>query len=133
MEEAFDFENFKNMLSQISAQDACLTCGACCAFFRVSFYWAEGEGMPSDYVEPLTAVYSCMKGTNQQQPRCIALEGTVGQQVSCSMYQSRSSSCKEVQAGDSQCAKARHAHGLIPLIDVEMMQPSNHENFDQVC
>ncbi|EFG2122847.1 YkgJ family cysteine cluster protein, partial [Escherichia coli] len=19
----------------------CMTCGACCAFFRVSFYWAE--------------------------------------------------------------------------------------------
>ncbi|EEX7666747.1 YkgJ family cysteine cluster protein, partial [Escherichia coli] len=21
----------------------CMTCGACCAFFRVSFYWAEAD------------------------------------------------------------------------------------------
>ncbi|MDM1785168.1 YkgJ family cysteine cluster protein [Acinetobacter bereziniae] len=121
------------MLSQISAQDECLNCGACCAFFRVSFYWAEGEAMPSDYVEPLTAVYSCMQGTNQKQPRCIALDGVVGQQVSCTMYEQRSSSCKEVQAGDAQCAKARQAHNLIPLIDIDVMTPSNDEDFDQVC
>ncbi|BCX71981.1 hypothetical protein F938_04391 [Acinetobacter bereziniae LMG 1003 = CIP 70.12] len=89
--------------------------------------------MPSDYVEPLTAVYSCMQGTNQKQPRCIALDGVVGQQVSCTMYEQRSSSCKEVQAGDAQCAKARQAHNLIPLIDIDVMTPSNDEDFDQVC
>lgn len=89
--------------------------------------------MPSDYVEPLTAVYSCMQGTNQKQPRCIALDGVVGQQVSCTMYEQRSSSCKEVQAGDAQCAKARQAHNLIPLIDIDIMTPSNDEDFDQVC
>lgn len=89
--------------------------------------------MPSDYVEPLTAVYSCMQGTNQKQPRCIALDGVVGQQVSCTMYKQRSSSCKEVQAGDAQCAKARQAHNLIPLIDIDVMTPSNDEDFDQVC
>ncbi|CEI52477.1 Ferredoxin [Acinetobacter bereziniae] len=89
--------------------------------------------MPSDYVEPLTAVYSCMQGTNQKQPRCIALDGVVGQQVSCTIYEQRSSSCKEVQAGDAQCAKARQAHNLIPLIDIDVMTPSNDEDFDQVC
>lgn len=89
--------------------------------------------MPPDYVEPLTAVYSCMQGTNQKQPRCIALDGVVGQQVSCTMYEQRSSSCKEVQAGDAQCAKARQAHNLIPLIDIDVMTPSNDEDFDQVC
>lgn len=102
------------------AQDVCQSCGACCAFFRVSFYWSEGEAMSADVVEPLTAIYSCMKGTNQKQPRCVMLTGEIGQQVSCSMYELRSSSCKEVQAGDEQCTKARAAHKLIPLYDVEM-------------
>jgi hypothetical protein len=74
-----------------------------------------------------------MQGTNQKQPRCIALDGVVGQQVSCTMYEQRSSSCKEVQAGDAQCAKARQAHNLIPLIDIDVMTPSNDEDFDQVC
>ena len=88
--------------------------------------------MPPDVVEPLTAVYSCMKGTNQAQPRCIMLSGEIGQQVSCTMYERRSSSCKEVQAGDSQCTKARLAHGLIPLVDVEIIHPSNDDDYDQV-
>ncbi|MBB8903342.1 YkgJ family cysteine cluster protein, partial [Escherichia coli] len=25
----------------MSDLNPCITCGACCAFFRVSFYWAE--------------------------------------------------------------------------------------------
>lgn len=121
------------MLSQIPNANACLSCGACCTYFRVSFYWAEGENMPADYVQPLTAVYSCMQGTNQAQPRCIALEGVVGEQVSCGMYEQRSSSCKEVQTGDAQCNKARAAHGMIPLIDIEALPHSNDDDYDQVC
>lgn len=120
------------MLSQVLAQDACTSCGACCAFFRVSFYWAEGESIPNEMVEDLTPVYSCMSGTNQKQPRCVALDGEVGQQVGCTIYPLRSSSCKEVQAGDSQCTKARTAHGLIPFVEIEMPDPSNDEDYDQV-
>ncbi|TCM68757.1 hypothetical protein EC844_104133 [Acinetobacter calcoaceticus] len=89
--------------------------------------------MPPDMVQPLTAVYSCMQGTNQSQPRCVALNGVVGEQVSCGIYEQRSSSCKEVQAGDQQCNKARAAHGLIPLIEIETPEPSNDEGYDQVC
>lgn len=120
------------MLSQVIAQDACTSCGACCAFFRVSFYWAEGEAIPEQMVESLTPVYSCMVGTNQKQPRCVALSGEIGQQVACTIYPQRSSSCKEVQAGDSQCAKARSAHGLIPFIEIETPPSSNDEDYDQV-
>jgi len=119
------------MLSQVTYENACLSCGACCAYCRVSFYWAEGEQIPEHLVEPITPVYSCMKGTNQTQPRCQALEGTPGEQVSCSIYSMRSSSCQEVQAGDSQCNKARSAHGMIPLINIEP-QVINDESYDQV-
>lgn len=88
--------------------------------------------MPNDVVEDLSPVYSCMKGTNQKNPRCVMLSGEIGQQVSCTMYEQRSSSCKEVQAGDSQCAKARSAHGLIPLIEIEIPPAVNDEDYDQV-
>ncbi|MLR39642.1 YkgJ family cysteine cluster protein, partial [Salmonella enterica subsp. enterica] len=27
----------------MSVLNPCMTCGACCAYFRVSFYWAEGD------------------------------------------------------------------------------------------
>jgi Fe-S-cluster containining protein len=121
------------MLSQVPTQDACLSCGACCTFFRVSFYWAEGLNMPEHYTEPVSAVYSCMSGTNQPAPRCLALQGTVGQQVSCGIYEARSSSCKEVQIADAQCNKARAAHKMIPFVPIDAPDPVNDEGFDQVC
>lgn len=118
-------------LSQVVNEQSCVTCGACCAYFRVSFYWAEGESMPADVLEELTPVYSCMKGTNQKNPRCVMLSGEIGQQVSCIMYEQRSSSCKEVMPADEQCNKARTAHGLIPLI--EIAEPAiNDDGYDQV-
>ncbi len=43
------------MLSQVPTEDACLSCGACCAFFRVSFYWAEGM----EPIKPVHAVSHC--------------------------------------------------------------------------
>ncbi|TCB49362.1 YkgJ family cysteine cluster protein [Acinetobacter sp. ANC 4779] len=119
------------MLSQIPTQDACLSCGACCAYFRVSFYWAEGLAMPDHYTQPVTAVYSCMTGTHQKSPRCIALTGEIGKQVSWGMYQARSSSCKEVKIADEQCNKARRAYTMIPFIPLETAEQSN-DDFDQV-
>lgn len=120
------------MLSQIPTSDACLSCGACCAFFRVSFYWAEGLAMLEAYTEAVTPVYSCMRGTNQQSPRCIALSGTIGEHVSCTMYEVRSSSCKEVQIADDKCNKARHAHGMIPFTYIEHDDSMNNDGYNQV-
>ena len=103
----------------MSTSDAnhCLDCGACCAFFRVSFYWAEAEarGIPADLTEPINPRFSCMAGTNRRAPRCVALDGTLGIDVGCRVYLQRPEPCREVQAGDSQCLKARAHHGLPPL------------------
>ena len=120
------------MLSQLVTPDSCLNCGACCAHFRVSFYWSEGLNLPEHYTEPLTAVYSCMAGTNQAQSRCVALQGEVGVGVSCSVYKARSSSCKDVQAGDNQCNKARAAYKMIPLVQIEAPAADNDDDFDRV-
>lgn len=88
--------------------------------------------MPEHYTEPVTAVYACMAGTNNLQPRCVALQGEIGRQVSCGMYQARSASCREVQIADAQCNKARAAHGLIALIPLDAPPPVNDDGFDQV-
>ena len=121
------------MFAQIPSNDACLSCGACCAYFRVSFYWAEGIDLPENYSEPVNSIYSCMTGTNQKSPRCIALQGVIGQHVSCGVYEQRSSSCKEVQVADVQCNKARAAHHLIPFIPIDVeAEPVNDDDFDQV-
>jgi Fe-S-cluster containining protein len=95
----------------------CLRCGACCAAFRVSFYWAEAEerGLPASLAEQVNGHLLCMRGTWSPRPRCIALSGEVGRAVSCTAYAHRPSPCLEVQPGDVQCARARALNGLPPL------------------
>ncbi len=95
----------------------CTRCGACCAHFRVSFYWAEAteRGLPEALYEPLSPVMACMRGTHSKSPRCAALQGEVGQQVACSVYGQRTGPCRDLQPGDEKCQKARARHGLPPL------------------
>lgn len=95
----------------------CLSCGACCAFYRVSFYWAEAEhhGIDAAALRQVNPRLACMAGTDRQPPRCHALQGAVGRRVACSIYASRPSPCRELQPGEEKCAKARAAHGLPPL------------------
>lgn len=105
---------------RVSSDNICMSCGACCGFFRVSFYWGEVEGeyrVPEALVEPLPPFRGCMQGTNQAQPRCVALTGTIGEAVSCSIYPNRPSPCREFEAADAEgaCNRARAAYGLPPL------------------
>lgn len=95
----------------------CLSCGACCAAFRVSFYWAETDAHPQGLVpQALTQVVSphhvCMRGTEKNPVHCIALVGVVGKQVSCNIYALRSSTCREFSAGSEACNRARAIHHL---------------------
>ena len=99
----------------------CLSCGACCAHFRVSFYWAEP--VPEELTEKITPHLSCMKGTNTTgSPRCVALDGQIGERVNCSIYEIRSGACRRFEASyengqeNQRCAAARLKHGLRPLL-----------------
>ncbi|NDL62430.1 YkgJ family cysteine cluster protein [Acerihabitans arboris] len=103
----------------------CMSCGACCAWFRVSFYWAEGDDgggvVPNALTEPLTPFLRCMAGTNGRSPRCRALEGEVGKSVRCTIYAGRPSPCREFTMAGEQgrpndaCDRARAHYGLPPL------------------
>ncbi|WP_454122835.1 YkgJ family cysteine cluster protein [Kosakonia sp. Marseille-Q7440] len=109
----------------MSDLNPCMSCGACCAYFRVSFYWAEaddaGGPVPVQLTEPLTPFLRCMSGTNQKQSRCVALVGTPGENATCSIYAQRPSPCREFQmsgeAGEvnEACDRARARYGLAPL------------------
>lgn len=110
----------------MSQASPCLNCGACCATFRVSFYWAETDAAPEGSIpqhltEQVTPHISCMHGTNQKPTRCVALLGEVGDAVRCSIYEKRSSTCREfIWHGENgqdnlDCQRARAAHGLPPL------------------
>ncbi|OHC84384.1 MAG: hypothetical protein A3J99_02675 [Sideroxydans sp. RIFOXYD2_FULL_59_7] len=103
----------------MSEGNPCLTCGACCANFRIMLYADEVSppgGVPRALVEPVGAAF-CMKGTDRFPPRCIALEGEVGQAVRCTIYEQRPLVCREFNEYEQDgspnpgCFKLR---GLVP-------------------
>lgn len=104
-------------------RNPCQQCGACCATFRVSFYWAEAPGLPAARIEKLTPWLACLGGTNAAAPHCAALSGSVGGPVSCTVYAERPSPCREVQPGDDKCRRARAHHGLAPLGTLSGVKP----------
>ena len=107
---------------------ACLACGACCAAFRVDFHATDlatstQAGVPVDLVVPVTGRLYRMRGTDEAPPRCIALEGEVGQRVSCTIYEGRPGPCRDfapyapLGIGDDACDRARRRYSLPPLGD----------------
>ncbi|MCA9962656.1 MAG: YkgJ family cysteine cluster protein [Anaerolineales bacterium] len=129
----------------MSAESICLQCGACCAYFRVAFYWGEADpnvegAVPMELTQKLDPLRMVMKGTHSRPVRCVALDGTVGQGVCCTIYESRPSPCRELQVAwvngvpSEQCDRARLAWGLKPIEMGELLTavsplpslPTNH-------
>ncbi|MFZ1956590.1 MAG: YkgJ family cysteine cluster protein [Desulfobacterales bacterium] len=114
----------------------CTACGACCAFYRVSFYWGESDlctpsGVPSELLGKVSDFRFCMRGTQGSSPRCIALMGIIGKKVHCSIYERRASVCREFEpswqegASNEKCDKARALWGLPPLPPEIWRSPGN--------
>lgn len=104
----------------------CLSCGACCAHFRVSLHWSEAEPslggrVPPGLTEPVRAHERAMRGTSQVSPRCIALDADIGRYSRCTIHARRPTACASMPAAfesgapSAQCDRARIAHGLAPL------------------
>ncbi|MGB1580718.1 MAG: YkgJ family cysteine cluster protein [Nevskiales bacterium] len=118
----------------------CLNCGACCAHYRASFYWAEADdatpgGVPVALTAPLTPYLRVMRGTDQPQPRCIALMGEIGRDVYCNIHPQRASVCRDYPPSyedgkpNPRCDEARAVHGLPPLT-LQDWQTQPHEPDD---
>jgi len=105
----------------------CIGCGACCAFYRVAFYWREAEPdglwkVPLERTVDLDSMQRCMKGTEvKHHPKCVSLTGRIGKNAHCSTYENRPSPCRNFIASyedgthNPRCDEARKAHGLRPL------------------
>ena len=104
----------------------CLSCGACCAHFRISFHWSEAEPalggvVPQALTEPLRTHERVMRGSSQAKPRCIALDADIGRYSRCTIHPVRPQPCRDVAASyefgepSRQCDIARVAHGLPAL------------------
>ena len=110
----------------MSTINHCLACGACCAFYRASFYWAEGDdvsenGVPVALTEKMNDFRRMMRGTGSARPWCVALKGVIGKRVHCAIYEQRASVCRQFEPAwhdnlpNEWCDKARRAWGLVPL------------------
>ena len=109
----------------MSEYNPCLDCGACCGYFRVSFFWGEcqsaGGVVPDDLVVQINPTRVAMIGTDAKPCRCVSLEGEIGKEVACTIYANRSSPCREFESSwengeqNVDCDKARARFGLPPL------------------
>src|SRR3546814_88963 len=110
-----------------TAYNPCLSCGACCAHFRVSFYCGEiagesGGTVPPELVTQVGPLRACMQGTEYGGKRCTALRGELGQSgIHCAIYEQRPSPCREfspwLEHGEPNpdCQRVRKAIGLPAL------------------
>lgn len=94
--------------------------------FRVDFDSSElagpvCDGVPATLAVAVTGRTMRMLGTDAARPRCIALDGEIGVEVRCRIYEVRPSPCREfapyadLGIGDDACDRARLRHGLPPL------------------
>ncbi|MBV8621723.1 MAG: YkgJ family cysteine cluster protein [Curvibacter sp.] len=99
----------------------CLSCGACCSAYRVDFSIYEldeaGGQVPAGLTVEVNGSTCRMRGTDHVPLRCAALTGKVGEQVACGIYEWRPSPCREFEAGDYACDRARARHGLPPYAE----------------
>lgn len=105
----------------------CMSCGVCCAHFRISFYAGElasltEGGVPDALTSQLSPFHACMRGTEAGGGRCIALQGTLGEPgIGCAIYADRPTPCREfpvwLEDGtpNPDCQRLRQAFGL-PLL-----------------
>lgn len=84
--------------------------------------------MPVELTEILDHHQRCMRGTWSSQPHCIALAGTVGVAVHCTIYDARPTPCRELRltwedgTHSPQCDRARERHGLPALSPEDVAQ-----------
>jgi len=111
---------------RFDAMHPCLSCGACCASYRVAFHWMETdettpEGVPAELSEPLDAHRLVMRGTRDAPVRCVALDAAIGTRSRCTIHTRRPSVCRALEASwesgreSPQCDRARAAFGLSAL------------------
>lgn len=105
----------------------CLSCGACCAHFRVSFYCGEltggsGGSVPAELASRVSGLLACMRGTELGNGRCVALAGEIGAPgVRCRIYDDRPSTCREFVSWradgtpNPDCQQVRAVFGLAAL------------------
>jgi Fe-S-cluster containining protein len=106
----------------------CLTCGACCASF-VCVDVAPDSNVPSGDCWDITRqgqsgrfIVDRFIKRKESDFSCRALDGEIGHQVSCRIYEDRPRMCRQFEAGSDRCHAVRRAYGLEPFLSLDEMQ-----------
>lgn len=105
----------------------CMTCGACCASFVCV------DVAPDNPVSPNDCWDITKRGENgeftvdrfikrrETDFSCTALEGRIGEQASCRIYENRPRMCRRFEAGSDRCRAVRRAYGIEPFLGLMEM------------
>ncbi len=98
----------------------CTRCGACCQAPHPDAQWyvavneVERTKLPahSTVVEADPRYGKACRMATSDTGRCVALDGHVGELVTCTVYEDRPAPCREFQNGAAPCRRARLHAGV---------------------
>ena len=104
----------------------CKTCGACCCNTQNNMTYSNRDYIEIDRAQrlyreerELLNQIARLDGNRLhhfvligEEERCIVLDGELGQEVRCMLYDLRPTPCRKVEAGDEECLKARRFRNI---------------------
>ncbi|MEZ5926717.1 MAG: YkgJ family cysteine cluster protein [Hyphomicrobiaceae bacterium] len=92
----------------------CTLCGACCAYAED---WPRFTGEEASELARLPGhlLNDDRSGMRWVHDRCAALQGEVGRETRCLVYEDRPDVCRACLPGDEACEMARGFHGLAAI------------------
>lgn len=116
----------------LPTQADCTQCGACCATpdgslacgvsasdkRRLGWVWSWRHLDPSQAPGLVGTIALRWRGypdgrfAGKRLCHCVALDGRVGEAVTCSVYERRPDNCRALEAGSEGCLKMRRAVGI---------------------
>jgi len=106
----------------------CLTCGLCCSSFLTVHVHRDDPAPRESYWEINVEARKrelTVDRVLKREPeggRCISLNGELGKELSCKIYEDRPNLCREFETGSDKCHALRRISGLEPpLADHEMV------------
>lgn len=105
----------------------CNTCGACCAAFVCVDVEPDNPISSNDHwivtkqLESGEFTSERFVKRRETDLSCTALDGIVGERVSCRIYENRPLVCRKFEAGSDRCHAVRRAYGIETFLSLDEM------------
>jgi Fe-S-cluster containining protein len=105
----------------------CMTCGACCASFVCVDVKPDNPISSKDCWDITkqgeTSEFTVDRFIKRKEEdfSCVALEGEIGKEVNCRVYENRPRMCRQFEAGSDRCRAVRRAYNIEPFLSLMEM------------